>query len=171
MNEHREVRPWRVLFLCTGNSARSIIAEGLLRHWGTPGFEACSAGSRPAGEIQPLAREVLAHAGLPVDGLRSKSIDAFTGPDAPAIDFVITVCDRAAEECPVLPGRPITAHWGMPDPAAVEGDDETRRQAYRRVMTDLERRIKLLINLPLASLDRLSSQQRLRELGSLEDRR
>lgn len=159
-------RPWRVLFLCTGNSARSIIAESLLRHWGGDAFEAHSAGSRPAGGIQPMAREVLADAGLPVAGLHSKSMDAYTGTDAPTVDFVITVCDRAAEECPVLPGQPVTAHWGVPDPALVEGDDETRRQAYRRVLTDFERRLKLFINLPFASLDRLASQARVRELGS-----
>lgn len=161
-------RPWRVLFLCTGNSARSIIAESLLRHWGGDAFEAHSAGSRPAEDIQPMAREVLAKAGLPVAGLHSKSMARYSGPGAEPMDFVITVCDRAAEECPVLPGQPITAHWGVPDPAAVEGDAETRRQAYRRVLTDFERRLKLFINLPLASLDRLARQTRLRELGDSE---
>lgn len=169
MSPSRPERPWRVLFLCTGNSARSIIAESLLRHWGREAFEAHSAGSRPAGEIQPMAREVLANAGLPVDGLYSKSMDVYTRPDAPAMDFVITVCDRAAEECPVLPGQPVTAHWGLPDPAAVEGDEEVRRQAYRRVLTDFERRLKLFINLPLASLDRLASQTRVRELGESQE--
>ncbi len=165
MTESTQARPWRVLFLCTGNSARSIIAESLLRHWGEPEFEAHSAGSRPAGEIRPLTREVLASAGLPLQDLRSKPLDEYTGPEAAAIDFVITVCDRAAEECPVLPGQPITGHWGLPDPAAVTGDAATRRQAYRRVLTDLERRLKLFINLPLSSLDRLSSEARVRDIG------
>ena len=157
--------PWNVLFLCTGNSARSIIAESLLRHWGREAFVAHSAGSEPAGRIQPLALELLQRSGLPVDGLSSKSLDRFTGADAPPIDFVITVCDRAAEQCPIFPGRPVTAHWGMPDPAAVEGDDETRAQAYRKTLTDLERRIKLFVNLPLASLGRLASQKRVRALA------
>lgn len=156
---------WHVLFLCTGNSARSIIAESLLRHWGRDAFVAHSAGSAPAGRIQPLALELLQRSGLPTDGLYSKSLDRFTGPDAPPIDFVITVCDRAAQQCPILPGRPVTAHWGMPDPAAVEGDPETRAQAYRRTLADLERRIRLFVNLPLASLDRLASQDRVRALA------
>lgn len=157
--------PWHVLFLCTGNSARSIIAESLLRHWGSDGFVAYSAGSEPAGRIQPMAFELLQRSGLPTEGLSSKSLDRFTEPDAPPIDFVITVCDRAAEQCPIFPGRPVTAHWGMPDPAAVEGDPETREQAYRKAVADLERRIRLFVNLPLASLDRLSSQSQVRALA------
>ncbi len=157
--------PWNVLFLCSGNSARSIIAESLLRHWGREAFVAHSAGSEPAGRIQAPALELLQRSGLPTEGLSSKSLERFTGPDAPPIDFVITVCDRAAEQCPVFPGRPVAAHWGMPDPAAVEGDDEARAQAYRRTLADLERRIKLFVNLPLASLDRLSSQNRVRALA------
>ena len=157
---------WNVLFLCTGNSARSVIAESLLRHWGRDAaFVAHSAGSEPAGRIQPLALELLQRSGLPTDGLYSKSLDLFTGADAPPIDFVITVCDRAAEQCPIFPGHPVTAHWGMPDPAAVEGDDETRMEAYRRTVADLERRIRLFVNLPLASLDRMSKENRVRALA------
>lgn len=154
-----------VLFLCTGNSARSIIAESLLRHWGRERFNAWSAGSEPAGFVREPALRMLADAGLPTDGLHSKSWEAFTAADAPRIDFVITVCDEAAEQCPVFPGRPIVAHWGTPDPAAVGGDPEARRSAYRRAWTDLERRIKLLVNLPLASLDRMARQQRLEAIG------
>lgn len=160
--------PRRVLFLCTGNSARSIIAESLLRHWGGDRFEAHSAGSEPAGMVQPLALQLLERYGLPTDELSSKSLDVYTGPDAPAFDFVITVCDHAAEQCPMFPGQPITAHWGLPDPAKVEGDDAHREQAYRNVLADFERRIKLFLNLPLASLDRLSSQSRVRAIGASE---
>ena len=165
MNDHSPRRPWNVLFLCTGNSARSIIAESLLRHWGGGDFAAFSAGSAPTGAVQPLALEVLTRAGLPTADLRSKSMDEFTGPDAPAIDFVITVCDGAAEHCPVFPGRPATAHWGVPDPAAVEGDRDHRLQAYIRTRTEFERRIRLLVNLPFERLDGLARQAQLRELG------
>lgn len=161
-------KPWRVLFLCTGNSARSIIAESLLRHWGGGRFEAHSAGSEPAGSIQPLALQLLERYGLPTEGLHSKSLDVYTGPDAPPFDFVITVCDHAAEQCPMFPGQPITAHWGLPDPARVEGDEAHRMQAYRNVMADFERRIKLFLNLPLASLDRLASQSRVQAIGDAE---
>ncbi len=163
-------RHWHVLFLCTGNSARSIIAESLLRHWGRGRFEASSAGSDPAGRVQPLALELLERLHLPTAGLYSKPLDLFTGPDVPPIDFVITVCDRAAEQCPVFPGRPVTAHWGVPDPAEVTGDHDTRMQAYRKTMSDLERRIKLFVNLPLASLDRLSMQQGVRDLADTAER-
>lgn len=156
---------WRVLFLCTGNSARSIIAESVLRHQGGDRFEAHSAGSEPAGAIQPPALRLLGRAGLPTDGLRSKSLDVYTGPDAPPFDFVITVCDHAAERCSMFPGQPVTAHWGLPDPAMAGGDEAHRMQAYRNVLADIERRIKLFVNLPLASLDRLSSQGRVRALG------
>lgn len=165
MTEPSPESPWRVLFLCTGNSARSIIAESLLRHQGGDRFEAHSAGSEPAGMIQPLALELLERYGLPTDELRSKSLDVYTGPDAPPFDFVITVCDHAAEQCPMFPGQPVTAHWGLPDPAKVEGDEAHRMQAYRNALADLERRIKLFLNLPLASLDRLSSQSRVRAIG------
>lgn len=165
MTAHSPETPWRVLFLCTGNSARSIIAESLLRHWGGDRFEAHSAGSEPAGTIQPLAMQLLERYGLPTDGLHSKSLEVYTGSAAPQFDFVITVCDHAAEQCPMFPGQPVTAHWGLPDPAKVEGDEEHRMQAYRNVMADFERRIKLFLNLPLASLDRLSSQHRVRAIG------
>ncbi len=160
--------PWRVLFLCTGNSARSIIAESLLRHWGGDRFEAHSAGSEPAGMIQPLALQLLERYGLPTNGLSSKSLDVYSDPDALPFDFVITVCDHAAEQCPMFPGQPVTAHWGLPDPAKVEGDEAHRMQAYRNVIADFERRIKLFLNLPLASLDRLSSQGRVRAIGDDE---
>ncbi len=158
--------PWRVLFLCTGNSARSIIAESLLRHWGGDRFEVHSTGSEPAGTIQPLALQLLERSGLPTDGLSSKSLDVYTAPETPPFDFVITVCDHAAELCPMFPGQPITAHWGLPDPAKVAGDEAHRMQAYRNVLTDFERRIKLFLNLPLASLDRLASQSRVRAIGN-----
>lgn len=152
---------WNTLFLCNGNSARSIIAEAVLRHWGGDRFAAFSAGSEPRGDVHPLALELLENAGL-----RSKSVDEFVTPHAPALDFGITVCDSAAEQCPTFPGRPITAHWRTPDPAAVDGDPETRAQAFRAARADLERRIRLLLNLPLAGLDRLARQDRLRAIGT-----
>jgi len=160
-----EEKTWNVLFLCTGNSARSILAESLLRHFGGDRFRAFSAGSEPAGEIRPMALEQIRSLGLPETGLRSKSVDEFLGEDAPRIDIVITVCDDAAENCPVFPGRPMTAHWGMPDPAAVEGTEEKRAQAFRNARVELDRRVKLLVNLPLSSLDRLSSEQQVRAIG------
>lgn len=158
-------RPYNVLFLCTGNSARSILAESLLNHWGRGRFRAFSAGSFPKGQVHPLAIELLEWAGLPMEGLRSKSWDEFATADAPPIDFVITVCDNAAgEACPVWPGKPITAHWGIADPAAVEGDAE-RVAAFRRALTELEARIKLLVNVPVESLDRMAVQQTVRGIG------
>jgi len=156
---------WNVLFLCTGNSARSILAESLLRHLGGERFRAYSAGSDPKGEVHPMALGQLRAVGLPVEGMRSKSVDEFLGPDAPEIDIVITVCDNAAENCPAFPGRPMTAHWGMPDPAAVAGGEEEIAQAFRNARAELDRRVKLLVNLPLASLDRLSREQRVRAIG------
>ena len=161
-------RPWNVLFLCTGNSARSILAESLLRHLGGNHFHAFSAGSEPAGAVQPMALQLIETSGLPTAGLRSKSLQEFLGDDAPPIDILITVCDHAAETCPVFPGRPVTAHWGMADPAAVEGDDEQRLRAYRAARAELERRIRLLVNLPLATLDRLAQEQRLRAIATAE---
>jgi len=158
-------RPYNVLFLCTGNSARSILAESLLNHWGRGRFRAFSAGSCPKGQVHPLATELLEWARLPTEGLRSKSWDEFARADAPPIDFVITVCDNAAgETCPVWPGQPITAHWGVADPAAVEGAAE-RSVAFRRALTELEARIKLLVNVPVESLDRLAVQQTVRGIG------
>ncbi len=160
-------RPWGVLFLCTGNSARSIIAESLLRHWGGDRFRAHSAGSDPAGAIRPEALAVLERAGLPTEGLASKSWQAFAGEHAPPIDFVITVCDSAAERCPILPGEPITAHWGIEDPAGI-ADDDARARAFHRAYTELDRRVQLFVRLPLASLDRLARRQQIQALAEKE---
>ena len=136
-------RPHRVLFLCTANSARSIIAESLLNALGGGRFLAFSAGSHPSGRVNPLAIDVLARAGYPVEGVRSKSWEEFAAEGAPRVDFVITVCDNAAREaCPVFPGRPVAAHWGVPDPAAVEGDEATRRQAFERALSALRSRVQ-----------------------------
>ena len=155
-----------VLFLCTGNSARSIMAEVLLNDRGKGRFQAYSAGSFPKGEVHPLAIETLARHGLPTDGLRSKSWSEFAAPDAPAIDVVLTVCDRAAQEaCPIWPGRPITAHWGVPDPAAVAGTDEEKRRAFDRAFLELDARIKLFTSLRFDTLDRLTLERRLDDIG------
>jgi arsenate reductase len=138
-----------VLFLCTGNSARSILAESLVNHWGKGRFKGHSAGSFPKGRVNPLALELLNDLHLPTEGLRSKSWDEFARPGAPVMDFVITVCDQAAgEACPLWPGRPITAHWGIPDPAAVGGSEAEKKQAFREALRELERRIKLFLALP-----------------------
>jgi len=159
-------RPYNVLFLCTGNSARSILGEALLNDMGKGRFRAWSAGSHPGGRVNPFAIELLAKNGLPVEGLRSKSWDEFAAPGAPEFDFIFTVCDSAAAEtCPIWPGHPMSAHWGIPDPAAVEGDDETKRRAFRDAFSRLQRRISLLVNLPMQSLDKLSLQKRLAEIG------
>lgn len=159
--------PRTVLFLCTGNSARSILAESLLNRMGEGRFTAYSAGSQPKGEPHPMALEVLRRHGFATDGLRSKSWSEFAGPDAPQIDLIITVCDNAAgESCPVWPGRPITAHWGIEDPAAVEG--EGQRDAFERALHYLRNRISLLISLPLDSLDELGLRARLLEIGANE---
>jgi arsenate reductase len=156
-----------VLFLCTGNSARSVIAEALLGTLGQGRFNAFSAGSQPAGRVQPIAIELARELGYPVERLRSKSWDEFAEPGAPVIDMVITVCDSAAAEtCPIWPGHPATAHWGVEDPAAVEGDDVTRRRAFVAAMATLRRRVELLVALPLGKLDRLTMQARLREIGT-----
>ena len=158
--------PYRVLFLCTGNSARSILAESILNREGRGRFVAQSAGSRPAGRVHPLALAMLAAHDLPVDGLRSKSWDEFACTDAPAPDFVITVCDAAAgEACPAWPGRPVTAHWSVPDPAAVEGDDDAKRRAFSDAMHLLLHRIRLFTSLPLDRLDRLALAARVRDIG------
>ena len=150
-------RPRNVLFLCTGNSARSILAESLLNHWGREKFRAFSAGSHPRGTVHPIALELLTHLDLPTEGLRSKSWDEFARPDAPPLNFVITVCDAAAGEvCPTWPGHPVTAHWGLPDPAVVTGPDTEKWLAFRNTLRALESRIKLFVNLPLVSLDRLA---------------
>jgi arsenate reductase (thioredoxin) len=156
-----------ILFVCTGNSARSILAEGLMNHLGAPRFRAFSAGSHPKGEVHPLALDALQRLKLPTDGLRSKSWDEFSGPDAVPLDFVFTVCDNAAGEvCPVWIGQPMTAHWGLPDPAAVEGPDEVRRQAFADTVVALKRRIELMLALPMAALDRMALQRRIREIGT-----
>ena len=155
-----------VLFVCTGNSARSILAEGLMNHLGGERFRAYSAGSHPKGEVHPLALEALKHFRLPNDGFRSKSWEEFAGPDAPQLDFVFTVCDNAAGEmCPVWPGQPMTAHWGLPDPAAVEGSDEVKRKAFHDTVVGMKRRIELMLALPMTSLDRMAIQREVRDIG------
>ena len=159
-------RQYHVLFLCTGNSARSILAEALINHWGKGRFVGYSAGSRPVGRVNPVALELLQHMQLPTEGLRSKSWDEFAAPGAPPLDFVFTVCDNAAgEQCPFWPGQPMTAHWGVEDPAAVEGTDTEKWLAFRKVFRELENRIKIFVNLRISSLDRLSLQNRLTEIG------
>ena len=159
-------QPYRTLFLCTANSARSILAEALLNHAGAGRFQAFSAGSHPGGVVNPLALEILGAAGIAAPHARSKSWDEFAAPGVDPMDFVITVCDNAAGEvCPIWPGHPITAHWGIADPAAVEGAAERQRVAFRDAATKLRRRIELLTALPVAKLDRLALQSRLREIG------
>ena len=159
-------RPYDVLFLCTGNSARSILAEALLRAEGGDRFRSYSAGSLPTGHVNPFAIELLHRKHLSTDGLRSKSWDEFAGPGAPRLDFIFTVCDNAAGEvCPVWPGQPMTAHWGVPDPAAVEGSDEDKRKAFAETSRTLLNRIRVFTSLPLDKLNRLSLQRRLNELG------
>jgi arsenate reductase len=158
---------FNVLFLCTGNSARSIIAESMLNSIGRPKFKAYSAGSQPSGRINPFALEYLATNHLPTDGLRSKNWEEFAKEGAPAMDFVITVCDNAAgEACPIWPGQPMTAHWGVPDPAAVVGTDDQKRRAVLEIVRILLNRIRIFTSLPLDKLDRLSLQNKLREIGS-----
>lgn len=157
-----------VLFLCTGNSARSVLAEAMLNNlaFNKGRFRAYSAGSHPAGAVNPLAIELLEKNHLPTAGLRSKSWDEFAQPGAPELDFVFTVCDNAAGEvCPVWPGQPMTAHWGVPDPAAMAGSDEARRKAFFQAYNQLLNRISLFANLPLEKLDRLSLQKRLDAIG------
>ena len=157
-----------VLFICTGNSARSIIAESLMNHFGGGRFRAYSAGSHPRAEVHPLALDALKRVRLPSDGFRSKSWEEFTGPAAPQLDFVFTVCDNAAGEmCPVWPGQPITAHWGLPDPAAVEGSDEVKRKAFSDTVVAMRRRIELMLALPMMSLDRMTIQREVRDIGSV----
>ncbi len=158
---------YNVLFVCTGNSARSILAEGLMNTLGKGRFKAWSAGSHPKGEVHPLALKTLAQHHIAADGFRSKAWDEFAAPDAPALDFVFTVCDQAAGEmCPVWPGQPMTAHWGQPDPAAVEGSDEAKAKAFVDALVTLKRRIELMLALPLAKLDALSLQKEVKDIGS-----
>lgn len=163
-------RVYNVLFLCTGNSARSILAEALLNHWGKGAFRGFSAGSFPKGEVHPLTLELLRSLALPDAGLRSKSWSEFAPADAPKMDFVFTVCDQAAGEvCPVWPGNPITAHWGIPDPAAVEGTAAQKRAAFRDAYRRLDARIKLFVSLPLEKLDRMAQKRESDRIGRVED--
>ncbi len=156
---------YNVLFLCTGNSARSILAEAYLNHRGRGRFHAYSAGSHPTGKVDPMVLNLLQRCGMPVSELRSKSWDEFVGPAAPQLDFVITVCDRAAGEiCPVWPGQPVTAHWGVPDPVAVRDEGDTTR-AVAEAFRILQRRIDLFMCLPISSLDRMSLRERVAEIG------
>jgi arsenate reductase len=158
---------YNVLFLCTGNSARSVMAEAILNQKGAPTFRAYSAGSHPTGRVNPCAIRQLESAKLPTAGLRSKSWDEFATPDAPKMNFVFTVCDNAAHEvCPVWPGQPMTAHWGVADPAAVAGSPEQIERAFRDAFSVLERRISLFLSLPLASLDALAIKKRITEIGT-----
>ena len=160
-------RIYNVLFLCTGNSARSVMGEVLLSHWGKGRFHAYSAGSQPKGAVHPLTLELLRNMKLPTEGLRSKSWNEFAGADAPRMDFVFTVCDQAAAEvCPVWPGQPITAHWGVPDPAAAVGSDAEKMAAFRDAFRRLDTRIKLFLALPIEKLDRLALQREARRIGT-----
>src|ERR1700722_3121826 len=157
---------YNVLFLCTGNSARSIMAEAILNRKGRPNFTAYSAGSHPTGRVRPGALKQLEIAKLPTEGLRSKDWSEFALPDAPKLDFVFTVCDNAANEaCPIWPGQPITAHWGVPDPAAVTGMPEEIERAFRDAFTTLDRRISLFLSLPLASLEKLAIKKEVDRIG------
>lgn len=158
--------PYNILFLCTGNSARSILAEGLVDHLSEGRFKGYSAGSHPAGRVNPFALETLRKLGCRTDGMSSKSWDDFAGPDAPKMDFVITVCDSAAgEACPYWPGAPVTAHWGFADPSHVEGDDEAKRAAFMKTAQAIAHRLRLFLSLPIDKLDRLSLQSQLRAIG------
>ena len=163
-----EDRTYNVLFLCTHNSARSVLAEALMN---SPAlnrgrFKGFSAGSHPSGRVNPFALEQIQRSGLPIEGLRSKDWDEFTKPGAPKIDLVITVCDNAANEvCPVWPGHPMTAHWGLPDPSAVPGSDDDKRRAFAQTMQALSNRLNSFVNLPVDKLDKLSLQQKLDEIG------
>lgn len=159
-------RNYNVLFLCTGNSARSVMAEALLNVLGNGRFRAFSAGSHPSGKVQPMAAELAAKIGYDTANLRSKNWDEFAEPGAPVMDLVITVCDNAAgESCPAWLGGPATAHWGVDDPVAVEGDEETRRHAYLAAFAALRRRVELLVALPLDKIDHLAAQQQIRDIG------
>lgn len=161
MKEH-----YNVLFLCTGNSARSIMAETILNHKGSPNFTAYSAGSHPAGGVRPEAIRQLEVVHYSTMGLRSKSWDEFAQPGAPSLDFVFTVCDNAAKEvCPIWPGQPMTAHWGIPDPATVKGSEEERGRAFREAFFLLDRRISLFLSLPMSTLDRLALKRELDNIG------
>ncbi len=160
-------RIYNVLFLCTGNSARSILGEALLNHVGEGRFRAFSAGSTPKGKVHPMSLETLRKAGISTDGLHSKGWEEFAGPDAPRMDFVFTVCDNAAgETCPIWPGQPMTAHWGVPDPAAVEGTDDEKARVFMATAITLKRRIELMLSLPMASLDAMAIHHELKQIGN-----
>lgn len=159
-------RVYNILYLCTGNSARSILAEGLTNMLAGGGFRAYSAGSHPAGQINPYAVELLRRINYPTEELRSKSWDEFAKPEAPRMDFVITVCDKAAGEvCPFWPGQPMTAHWGFADPAAVKGTDAEKRAAFERIFRQINNRLRVFLALPLEKIDRLALQQKIKAIG------
>lgn len=162
-------RVYNVLFLCTGNSARSVLGEAVLNHVGRGQFHAFSAGSAPKGAIHPMTLQILKEAGIPTEGLRSKSWEEFAGPDAPVMDFVFTVCDDAAgETCPIWPGHPMTAHWGIEDPAKVEGPAFRQRQAFEDALRFMRNRIAAFINLPHQSIDKLALGSKLRGIGAMD---
>jgi arsenate reductase len=159
-------KPYSILVLCTGNSARSIIGEALFNTMGAGRFLAYSAGSHPTGRVNPFAIEQVRELGYLVENLRSKSWDEFAAPGAPELDFVVTVCDKAAGEmCPLWPGQPVTAHWGFPDPAAVEGTDEEKRAFFAQTLRQMRNRVQLFLSLPLETLDRLAIEKRMRDIG------
>ena len=161
-------KTYNVLFLCTGNSARSIFAEALINYWGKNRFRGYSAGSYPKSTPHPYAMDLLNKFGMPTVGLYSKSWNVFARPDAPQMDFVFTVCDQAAQEpCPVWPGQPMTAHWGVPDPAAEEGTELQKRDAFRTAFRELENRIKIFVNLRVEALDRLALKKKVNEIGRI----
>jgi len=164
-------KTYNVLFLCTGNSARSILAESILNHLGIGKFRGYSAGSHPKGEVHPISLELLRSEGLPISRLRSKSWDEFAAAGAPEMDFVFTVCDQAAGEmCPVWPGKPITAHWGFEDPAAVEGSDEVKRRAFASIYRQIMNRVRVFISLPLDKLDRLAVKREMDNIGLMQNK-
>jgi protein-tyrosine-phosphatase len=170
MRNEEPNRPFNVLFLCTGNSARSILAEAILNKIGKGKFTAYSAGSMPKGQVHPQSLALLKRLDFPTEGLRSKSWDEFARPGAPKLDFVFTVCDNAANEvCPVWPGQPMTAHWGVADPAAAEGSDADVAAAFRQAFMLLQRRIELFANLPVKSLDRMSLKREIDAIGKRND--
>lgn len=159
-------KTYNLLVLCTGNSARSIMGEALFNTLGAGRFKAYSAGSHPTGKVNPFAIEQVKALGYPTENLRSKSWDEFAAPDAPELDYVITVCDNAAGEvCPFWPGQPVTAHWGFPDPAAVKGTDEEKRAAFAQTLRQMRTRVQLLMSLPLETLDRMAIEKQVRAIG------
>ncbi|MDR3773594.1 MAG: arsenate reductase ArsC [Terracidiphilus sp.] len=159
-------KPYNILVLCTGNSARSILGEALFNMLGAGRFKAYSAGSHPTGRVNPFAIEQIRALGVPVEGLRSKSWDEFAQPDSPQMDFIVTVCDNAAGEvCPLWPGQPVTAHWGFPDPAAVDGTDDQKRAAFAQTLRQIRNRVQLFLSLPLETLDRMAIESRMRAIG------